>query len=213
MIAIKSRAYATLVLADERFCFEIPQHYDDVTAVSLLRAGLIGYHALLAGGSAEKLGIYGFGAAGHLIAQIAVQQGRQVYAFTRPGDETAQQLARRNDACWTGESPQSLDAAILLALVGALVPQALEAVERGGTIVCAGIHMSDIPSFPYRLLWGERVVRSIANLTRADGVAFMLLAAEIPLSVTTQGYALVETNTALADLQDGSFAGAAVLIC
>jgi propanol-preferring alcohol dehydrogenase len=209
--------YATRAIADERFCLPIPERYDDVAAAPLLCAGLIGYRALRAAGDARRLGIYGFGAAGHLIAQIAAHEGRQVFAFTRPGDAAAQQLAHGSGCCWAGGSqeaaPEPLDAAILLAPVGSLVPRALESIERGGTVVCAGIHMSDIPSFPYRILWGERVVRSIANLTRADGDAFMRTAATIPLKVATQRFPLAQANNALDSLRAGSLTGAAVLLC
>jgi alcohol dehydrogenase, propanol-preferring len=209
--------YATHVVADERFCFALPDRYDDVAAAPLLCAGLIGYRALAAAGDARRIGIYGFGAAGHLIAQVAVQQGREVYAFTRAGDGAAQALARSLGVDWAGSSeeapPEAMDAAILLAPVGSLLPRSLAHVARGGTVVCAGIHMSDIPRFPYRLLWGERNVRSIANLTRADGEAFMDVAAKIPLRVATEIFSLDQANTALDRLRAGRLSGAAVLDC
>lgn len=207
--------YAGQVVADARYVFRLPARYRDDEAAPLLCAGLIGYRAYAMAGDALRLGIYGFGAAAHLIAQVAVAQQREVYAFTRPGDTAAQQLARDLGAVWAGSSddalPTLLDAAILFAPVGALVPVALRAVRAGGTVVCAGIHMSDIPSFPYAILWGERRLVSVANLTRADGDAFMKLADEIALRVHTVPYALEDANRALDDLRAGRFAGAAVL--
>jgi propanol-preferring alcohol dehydrogenase len=207
--------YAGQVVADARYVFRLPARYRDDEAAPLLCAGLIGYRAYAMAGDAPRLGIYGFGAAAHLIAQVAVAQQREVYAFTRPGDTAAQQLARDLGAVWAGSSddalPALLDAAILFAPVGALVPVALRAVRAGGTVVCAGIHMSDIPSFPYAILWGERRLLSVANLTRADGDAFMKLADEIALRVHTVPYALEDANRALDDLRAGRFAGAAVL--
>jgi propanol-preferring alcohol dehydrogenase len=207
--------YAEQVVADARYVFKLPERYRDDEAAPLLCAGLIGYRAYAKAGDAPRLGIYGFGAAAHLIAQVAVAQQREVYAFTRPGDTAAQRLARELGAVWAGASdhalPTLLDAAILFAPVGALVPVALRAVRAGGTVVCAGIHMSDIPSFPYSLLWGERRLLSVANLTRADGDAFLQLAAEIALRVHTVPYALEDANRALDDLRAGRFAGAAVL--
>jgi alcohol dehydrogenase, propanol-preferring len=209
--------YATHMLADARFCLHIPDRYDDVAATPLLCAGLIGYRALRAAGDVRRVGIYGFGAAGHLVAQTALHQGREVYAFTRRGDDAAQALALRLGATWAGDStqpaPVPLDAAILFAPIGALVPKALQDVEPGGTVVCGGIHMSDIPSFPYRILWQERAVRSIANLTRADGAGFMELAAQVPLRVETEVFALGDANLALDRLRDGRITGAAVLDC
>ena len=207
--------YADYVLADARYCFALPERYGDIAAAPLLCAGLIGYRAYRLAGDAPRLGIYGFGAAGHLIAQVAVAQGRQVYAFSRPGDTTGQALARELGAVWAGGSdqvpPGGIDAALIFAPVGALVPAALAAVARGGSVVCAGIHMSDLPSFPYRLLWGERCVRSVANLTRRDGVEFLALAASIPLAIHARAYPLAAANTALADLRAGRIEGAAVL--
>jgi propanol-preferring alcohol dehydrogenase len=207
--------YAGQAVADARYVFKLPDRYRDDEAAPLLCAGLIGYRAYSMAGDPQRLGIYGFGAAAHLIAQVAVAQEREVYAFTRTGDTAAQQLARQLGAVWAGSSedalPTLLDAAIVFAPVGALVPTALRAVRAGGTVVCAGIHMSDIPSFPYSILWGERRLVSVANLTRADGEAFMKLAAEIPLHVHTVPYALEDANRALDDLRAGRFAGAAVL--
>ncbi len=207
--------YADYAVADERYCFPIPAGLDDVHAAPLLCAGLIGYRSLVAAGDAKRLGLYGFGVAAHLIAQVAVHQGRAVYAFTRPGDEEAQRFARDLGARWAGGSdtrpPDLLDAAIIFAPVGPLVPTALEAVAKGGTVVCAGIHMSDIPSFPYEILWGERVVRSVANLTRRDGAEFLALAPEIPIRTEVQPYRLEDANRALDDLRAGRLAGAAVL--
>jgi propanol-preferring alcohol dehydrogenase len=207
--------YAEYVVADARYCFALPARYSDVEAAPLLCAGLIGYRAYRMAGDAQRLGIYGFGAAGHLIAQVAIAQGRQVYAFSRPGDAAGPALARQLGAAWAGGSdeaaPEPLDAALLFAPVGALVPAALGAVVRGGTVVCAGIHMSDIPRFPYRVLWGERALRSVANLTRRDASEFLALAAAVPLAIHTRTYALAAANTALADLRAGRIEGAAVL--
>ena len=210
--------YAEQVLADARYVFALPPSYTDAQAAPLLCAGLIGWRAYaMAGPRAHRIGLYGFGAAAHLIAQVAVHQGREVYAFTRPGDTAAQALARSLGAVWAGDSdhaaPQALDAALLFAPVGALVPTALQAVRPGGTVVCAGIHMSDIPSFPYRWLWGERRIVSVANLTRQDGVDFLRVAAEVPLQVSAHAYPLAQANQALDDLRAGRFAGAAVLVC
>jgi propanol-preferring alcohol dehydrogenase len=207
--------YAEYVLADARFCFPLPDRYSDVEAAPLLCAGLIGYRAYRLAGEARRLGIYGFGAAGHLVAQFAIAQGREVYAFTRPGDRAGQELARQLGAAWAGGSDQTpaqpLDAALIFAPVGALVPAALAAVAPGGTVVCAGIHMTDIPAFPYRLLWGERSVRSVANLTRDDARAFLPMSATTPLAIHTRTYPLPAANAALADLRDGRIEGAAVL--
>jgi propanol-preferring alcohol dehydrogenase len=207
--------YAEYTLADERFCFSLPDRYSDTEAAPLLCAGLIGYRAYRLAGEAPRVGIYGFGAAAHLIAQVAVAQGRKVFAFTRPGDIDGQSFARNLGAAWAGGSdeapPEALDAALIFAPVGMLVPAALAATARGGTVVCAGIHMSDIPSFPYRLLWGERTVRSVANLTRRDATEFLALAAEIPLAVHARQYSLERANTALEDLRTGTITGAAVL--
>jgi propanol-preferring alcohol dehydrogenase len=209
--------YAEQVLADARYVFPIPDGYDDAQAAPLLCAGLIGWRAYaMAGPAVQRIGLYGFGAAAHLIAQVAVHQGREVLAFTRPGDKAAQALARGLGVAWVGDSsqapPQPLDAALLFAPVGALVPLALQAVRPGGTVVCAGIHMSDIPSFPYAWLWGERRIVSVANLTRRDGEDFMKVAASVALKVRVHPYALAQANDALDDLRAGRFAGAAVLL-
>jgi len=209
--------YAQVTLADARYVFPLPDRYADDEAAPLLCAGLIGHRAYaMAGPDARRLGLYGFGAAAHLIAQVAVAQGREVFAFTRAGDLAAQALARSLGAAWAGGSdeapPALLDAALLFAPVGALVPAALRAVRKGGTVVCAGIHMSDIPSFPYAWLWGERRIVSVANLTRQDGMDFLRLAAELPLRVQVQRYALADADQALDDLRHGRFGGAAVLL-
>ena len=207
--------YAELAVADARYVFSIPERYSDIEAAPLLCAGLIGYRSLVAAGDGRRLGIYGFGAAAHIVAQIARHQGREVYAFTRPGDEPGQQFAREIGARWAGgsdqRSPEPLDAAILFAPVGALVPQALESVVKGGAVVCAGIHMSDIPAFAYDLLWGERVVRSVANLTRQDGTEFFELARRLPLSIAAEPHPLEAANEALGRLRGGAVRGAAVL--
>lgn len=207
--------YAERVVVESEFCLHLPERYSDVKAAPLLCAGLIGYRALVMAGDAKRLGIYGFGAAAHLVAQTARRQGRSVYAFTREGDVAAQALAMRLGACWAGSSteqpPEELDAALLFAPVGALVPAALKAVTKGGIVVCGGIHMSDIPSFPYEFLWGERRVVSVANLTREDGRAFMRIANEFPLEVATTAYGLTDANQALNDLRAGRVHGAAVL--
>jgi propanol-preferring alcohol dehydrogenase len=208
--------YAEYTVADERYCFPIPAVYGDAEAAPLLCAGLIGYRSLVLAGDARRLGIYGFGAAAHIVAQVARHQGREVYAFTRAGDEAAQQFARDLGAVWAGASdtlpPVELDAAILFAPVGALVPAALRAVAKGGTVVCGGIHMSDIPSFPYDLLWGERTVRSVANLTRRDGDEFLALAPRVPVKTEVQPFPLAEANEALSRLRSGRIRGAAVLV-
>ncbi|HEX2658297.1 MAG TPA: zinc-dependent alcohol dehydrogenase family protein [Polyangia bacterium] len=208
--------FAEFALADERYCFTLPASYSDVDAAPLLCAGLIGYRALRAAGDAARLGLYGFGAAAHLIAQVARFQGREVLAFTRPGDEDAARFARTLGASWAGGSdqraPAPLDAAIIFAPVGALVPVALRNVVKGGTVVCAGIHMSDIPSFPYADLWGERTIRSVANLTRADAEEFLALAPRVPVRATAVHYPLTAANEALADLRHGRLQGAAVLV-
>ncbi len=208
--------YAEFTVADERFCFPIPAAYSDAEAAPLLCAGLIGYRALRMAGDAPRLGLYGFGAAAHIIAQVARWQGRRIFAFTSPGDTDAQDFARRLGAEWAGGSdqpaPEPLDAAIIFAPVGSLVPAALRAVERGGTVVCAGIHMSPIPSFPYDILWGERVVRSVANLTRQDAEDFLALAPQVPVRTTAVPYALEQANQALDDLRAGRLQGAAVLV-
>lgn len=208
--------YAELAVADERFCFRIPDRFSDVSAAPLLCAGLIGYRSLRMAGDGACLGIYGFGAAAHLVVQTARFQGRRVFAFTRPGDSQAQEFARSLGAEWAGDStspsPVELDAAIIFAPVGSLVPAALRAVRKGGVVVCGGIHMSDIPSFPYSLLWGERVLRSVANLTRRDGEEFLDLASQIPVRTVTQIFPLDEANTALDQLRTGKLTGAAVLV-
>lgn len=208
--------YAQYVTADERYCVPIPGRYGDAEAAPLLCAGLIGYRSYVMAGKAPRLGLYGFGAAAHILAQVAHGEGCAVYAFTRPGDAAGQAFAMRLGARWAGDSsqqpPQPLDAAILFAPVGGLVPLALQAVKKGGCVVCGGIHMSDIPSFPYRLLWGERSLQSVANLTRADGEAFMRVAAARPIRTSVQIYPLAQANRALEDLRAGRVEGAAVLI-
>lgn len=208
--------FAEYTVADERYCFPIPAGYPDEQAAPLLCAGLIGYRALRFAGEAQRLGFYGFGAAAHILTQVAVWQGRTVYAFTRPGDLESQVFARELGAVWAGGSdespPEQLEAALIFAPVGALVPQALRAVEKGGIVVCAGIHMSDIPSFPYAWLWEERVIRSVANLTRQDGEAFLSLAPRVPVRTAVQLYRLEEANRALDDLRHGRIRGAAVLV-
>jgi len=208
--------YAEYTLADERYCFPLPATYSDAEAAPLLCAGLIGYRALVMAGDARRLGLYGFGAAAHIIAQVACHQGREVYAFTRAGDTAGQQFARGLGAVWAGDSetrpPSELDAAIIFAPVGSLVPTALRAVSKGGIVVCAGIHMSDIPSFPYELLWGERSVRSVANLTRRDGREFLKLAPLVPVRTQVQTFGLQDANKALTNLRSGQIEGAAVLL-
>jgi len=208
--------FATQALADARYAFALPDRYGDAEAAPLLCAGLIGWRALMAAGPAARLGLYGFGAAAHIIAQVARWRGQQVCAFVRPGDALAAQFARSLGAAWAGDStegpPQPLDAAIIFAPVGALVPAALRAVRPGGTVVCAGIHMSEIPAMPYTLLWGERVLRSVANLTRRDAQQFLAFAAAHHLATSTVGYPLGAANEALADLRAGRFNGAAVLL-
>jgi alcohol dehydrogenase, propanol-preferring len=207
--------YAEFTVADERYCFALPAAISDVEAAPLLCAGLIGYRSLRAAGDAERLGIYGFGAAAHLIAQVARHEGRRVFAFTRAGDAEGQAFARELGAEWAGDSgsrpPEPLDAAILFAPVGALVPAALAALGKGGTVVCAGIHMSPIPSFSYDLLWGERVVRSVANLTRRDGQEFFRLLAGVSLRVAAEPLPLEQANEGLSRLRSGALKGAAVL--
>jgi propanol-preferring alcohol dehydrogenase len=208
--------YAEYTVADQHYCFPIPETYPDAEAAPLLCAGLIGYRSLVLTGEARRLGLYGFGAAAHLVAQVARHQGRDVYAFTRAGDVEGQRFARELGAVWTGDSetrpPEELDAAILFAPVGSLVPAALRAVAKGGTVVCAGIHMSDIPSFPYEILWGERIVRSVANLTRRDGEEFLALAPKVPVRTSVQTFPLNQANEALASLREGHVRGAAVLV-
>jgi alcohol dehydrogenase, propanol-preferring len=208
--------YAEYAVADARFCFPLPDRYDDVHVAPLLCAGLIGYRAYRKAGSGQHLGIYGFGAAAHIITQVAVHEGRQVYAFVSPGDEPAARLAREVGAVWAGSSteapPHLLDAAILFAPVGALVPEALSRLVPGGIVVCAGIHMSDIPAFPYRLLWEERTVHSVANLTRADATDFLAVAGGLAIRTHVTVYPLADANQALGDLRSGRLSGAAVLV-
>lgn len=209
--------YAEYTVADQRYCFRVPPTYGDVEAAPLLCAGLIGYRSYrMAGKHVERLGIYGFGAAAHLIAQVALAQGKKVYAFTRPGDREGQSFALKVGVTWVGDSdtapPEELDAAIIFAPVGALLPAALSVTDKGGTVVCGGIHMSDIPSFPYRLLWEERVVRSVANLSRMDGEQFLDVAARVPIRVESQPFQLESANEALQLLRRGALTGAAVLV-
>jgi propanol-preferring alcohol dehydrogenase len=208
--------FAEFAVADQRFCFSLPAAYTDVEAAPLLCAGLIGYRALRLAGTAKRLGLYGFGAAAHIIAQVAAHQGREVYAFTRPGDAAAQTFARELGAVWTGDSetapPEPLDAALIFAPVGALVPAALRAVAKGGNVVCAGIHMSDIPAFPYADLWDERSICSVANLTRRDAKEFLALAPRVPVKTRTVVYPLGLANEAIDAVRSGRVEGAAVLV-
>lgn len=208
--------YASHCLADSRFCFEIPDEFEDIGAAPLLCAGLIGYRSLKLAGAGERIGFYGFGAAAHLLTQLAVWQGRMVFAFTRPGDTSGQEYARSLGCAWAGGSdeppPEPLDAAVIFAPVGALVPQALKAVRKGGRVVCAGIHMSDIPAFPYRDLWEERSILSVANLTRDDGREFLALAAQVPVRAAATTFSLSKANDALHAVRDGGIHGAAVLV-
>jgi len=208
--------YGDYTLADARYCFRIPERFSDVEAAPLLCAGLIGYRALRLAGEGRRLGLYGFGAAAHIAVQVARHRGQRVFAFTRPGDAAGQGFARTLGAEWAGGSdetpPEPLDAALIFAPVGALVPAALRATAKGGVVVCAGIHMSDIPSFPYAILWQERVVRSVANLTRRDGEEFMAVAGEIPVRTVTTSFPLAQANEALARLREGRLEGAAVLV-
>lgn len=208
--------FATAAVADARYAFPLGEEGADVSLAPLLCAGLIGWRSLALAGPGRRLGLYGFGASAHIVAQVAAWQGRSVFAFTRPGDEATQAFARSLGAAWAGPSdqppPEPLDAAILFAPVGTLVPQALRAVRKGGRVVCAGIHMSDIPSFPYRLLWEERQLLSVANLTRRDGLEFLALAPKVGLATATTAYPLREANAALGDLRAGRFEGAAVLV-
>jgi propanol-preferring alcohol dehydrogenase len=208
--------FAEWAVADERFCFPVPDGYPAVQAAPLLCAGLIGHRALRMAGDAERLGLYGFGAAAHIVCQVAVWEGRRVFAFTRPDDAEAQALAVSLGAEWAGDAlgwpPEPLDAALLFAPAGEHVPAALRAVEPGGTVVCAGIHMSDIPSFPYELLWGERVLRSVANLTRADGAAFLALAPQVPVRTHVTTFPLEQAGDALDALRRGRLTGAAVVV-
>jgi propanol-preferring alcohol dehydrogenase len=208
--------YAERAVADERFCFPIPEGYPDLQAAPLLCAGLIGYRALAMAGDAERLGLYGFGAAAHIIAQVALHEGRRVFAFTRAEDEESQAFARSLGAEWAGDAlapgPEELDAAIIFAPVGGLVPAALAATAKGGVVVCAGIHMSDIPSFPYELLWGERVLRSVANLTRDDGERFMALAPKVPVRTEVEAFPLARANEALERLRSGRVRGSVAIL-
>ena len=207
--------YAEYAVADARFCFPIPDSYDDLHAAPLLCAGLIGYRSLRMAGDGDRLGLYGFGAAAHIVAQVAIFQGRDVYAFVRPGDEAGMTFARGIGAVWAGGSNEKpdvdLDAAIIFAPVGELIPAALRAVAKGGRVVCAGIHMSDIPSFEYEALWGERMIVSVANLTRQDGIDFFDIAPRVPVKTTVTPYPLEAANRALDDLREGRVEGAAVL--
>jgi propanol-preferring alcohol dehydrogenase len=208
--------FAELAAADERFCFPLPEGYPDAQAAPLLCAGLIGYRSLRAAGDAERLGLYGFGAAAHIVCQVARWEGRRVFALTRAGDEAAQSFARELGAEWAGSTavgpPEELDAAIIFAPAGELVPPALRAVRKGGIVVCAGIHMSDLPSFAYELLWGERTLRSVANLTRRDGEEFLALAPRVPVRTAVETYPLEAANDVLARLRRGEVRGAAVLL-
>ncbi|HSJ06496.1 MAG TPA: zinc-dependent alcohol dehydrogenase family protein [Longimicrobiales bacterium] len=208
--------FAEYCVADARYCFPIPDGYPDLQAAPLLCAGLIGFRSLRLAGDAERIGFYGFGAAAHILTQVAAWQGRKVYAFTRAGDMDGQQFALELGATWAGASadrpPEPLDAAIIFAPAGELVPAALRAVVKGGTVVCGGIHMSDIPSFPYEALWGERIVRSVANLTRADATAFLTLAPRVPVRTHVERFPLEDTDAALDALRDGRIRGAAVVV-
>jgi propanol-preferring alcohol dehydrogenase len=208
--------YAEYTVADQRFCFPLPQSYSDAQAAPLMCAGLIGYRSLVKAGNGTRLGLYGFGAAAHIAAQVARYQRREVYAFTRPGDERAKTFAMTLGAAWAGDSdrlpPTRLDAAIIFAPVGSLVPQALRAVTKGGIVVCGGIHMSDIPSFPYSVLWEERSICSVANLTRRDGEEFLSIAPQVPVRTEVETFPLEEANTALSSLRAGKIHGAAVLV-
>jgi len=207
--------YAQLTVADERYCLRLPEDYGDLQVAPLLCAGVIGYRALRFVGDAERIGLYGFGASAHIIAQVARFQGRRVFAFTRPGDESTRAFARELGAEWAGDSlqapPEELDAAIIFAAVGELIPTALRTVARGATVVCAGIHMTDIPSFPYEILWGERTVRSVANLTRRDAYELLSLAPRVPIRTDVHPYPLADAGRALEDLRAGRFRGAAVI--
>jgi propanol-preferring alcohol dehydrogenase len=208
--------FAEYTVADADYCFPLPKDYDDLQAAPLLCAGLIGYRAYRLVASAQRIGLYGFGAAAHILIQVARHNGQEIYAFTREGDIEAQDFARGLGAAWAGDSgqlsPQELDGAIIFAPAGELVPAALRAVRKGGRVVCAGIHMSEIPAFPYDILWGERELCSVANLTRRDGEEFLPLAAQIPVETTVHPYPLEQANEALEDLREGRFSGAAVLV-
>ena len=214
--ADRDGGFAEYTVADPRFCFPLPADFPDLQAAPLLCAGLIGHRALRMTGDAERLGLFGFGASAHIVAQVALHQGRRVFAFTRPGDTGGQGFAREIGAEWAGASgeqpPEELDAAIIFAPAGALVPLALRVLGKGGTVVCAGIHMSDIPAFPYELLWGERVIRSVANLTRADGEEFLTIAPRVPVRAAVETFPLEEANEALDRLRRGELHGSAVLV-
>jgi len=212
--ADRNGGFAEYTVADPRFCFPIPEGFPDLQAAQLLCAGLIGHRALRMTGDAERLGLYGFGASAHIVAQVALHEGRRVFAVTREGDDDAQAFAREIGAEWAGGGapPEELDAAIIFAPVGALVPAALSAVVKGGVVVCAGIHMSDIPSFPYELLWGERMLRSVANLTRRDGEEFLVLASRVPVRTHVETFPLEHANEALDKLRRGDVRGALVLV-
>jgi alcohol dehydrogenase, propanol-preferring len=208
--------YAELTVADERYCLSIPDRYSDVEAAPLLCAGLIGYRSLRLAGDSERIGLYGFGSSAHIVAQVARHEGRRVFAFTRPGDANGQAFARQLGAEWAGGSderpPEELDAAIVFAPVGELVPAALAVLAKGGAVVCAGIHMSDLPGFPYELLWGERVIRSVANLTRTDGKEFLTLAPQVPVRAEVEALPLAEANEALERVRSGRARGSTVLV-
>jgi len=208
--------FAEMAIADARFCFPIPPAYPDLQAAPLLCAGLIGFRALRLAGDARRIGFYGFGSAAHILTQVAVYEGREVYAFTRPGDDAGQRFARELGAVWAGDSgsapPMLLDAALIFAPVGALVPAALRAVAKGGVVVCAGIHMSDIPAFPYAILWGERAIRSVANLTRRDGEEFLALAPRVPVHTEVTAFGLEHANEALETLRAGTTRGSIVVV-
>ncbi|HEV8575323.1 MAG TPA: zinc-dependent alcohol dehydrogenase family protein [Dehalococcoidia bacterium] len=208
--------FSEYTTADERYCFAVPAEYGDAEAAPLMCAGVIGYRSLTRAGDAKRLGLYGFGAAAHIVAQVARCQGREVFAFTRPGDSEGQEFARELGSVWAGGSdeapPEELDAAIVFAPVGSLVPAALRAVRRGGIVVCGGIHMSDIPSFPYDLLWGERTLCSVANVTRRDAEEFLALAPRVPVRTQVQTFTLAQANEALSALREGKVRGAAVLV-
>lgn len=212
----KDGGYAEYCVADAQFCFPLPPNLSDIQAAPLLCAGLIGYRSYRMTGTAQKIGFYGFGAAAHILIQLALYEGKDVYAFTREGDLKGQAFAKKLGAAWVGHSgempPEKLDAAIIFAPVGSLVPAALRAIDKGGVVVCAGIHMSDIPSFPYSILWEERVLRSVANLTRKDGLEFLEFAAKIPIKTEVTTYSLEQVNEALADLSDGCLNGSAVIV-
>jgi len=208
--------YADYAVADARYAFQLPDGYSDAEAAPLLCAGLIGHRAYRMAGDAQRIGIYGFGAAAHIMIQVALWEGREVFAFARPGDAAAEEFARSLGAAWAGPSdaspPEPLDAAVIFAPVGALVPEALSHTDRGGTVVCAGIHMSDIPAFPYRILWQERTIRSVANLTRRDAIEFLEIAPKVPVKTHVRPYPLADANAALEDLREGRLQGAAVLM-